>query len=243
MTDPRKTTEAPEPKSKPRVVKPVETPPIPTHPDVIADLKARGYTWTELPKNNEEAIKAHQEAQNKKPSQNTWVDGAVEALKDRTKRQTSPGFDHEFFNKDVQHEYENKGDMINVEDWHKKSARRDGAAAVTALLNAADIPPLGYTGDIRALHKNRLLSEDELKLADARDAAITQKHEAVERSRQLKIEEESAKSGSKKKMHEEAARKQKSVWDDPEITDDSGNESLDDPGDNLGNERFDDDEE
>ncbi|KAI4658069.1 uncharacterized protein J4E79_007050 [Alternaria viburni] len=231
MTDPPKATEPSEPKSKPRVVKPVETEPIPTHPDVIADLKARGYTWTELPATNKEAIKAHQEAQNKKPSQNTWIDGAVEALKDRTKRQTSPGFDHEFFNKDVQHEYENKGEMINVEDWHKKSARRDGAAAVTALLNAADIPPLGYTGDIRKLHKNRLLSEDELKLADARDAAITQKHEAVERARQLKIAKESATSASKREMHEQAARKQKSVWDDPEITDDSGNESLDDPAD------------
>ncbi|KAI4638763.1 hypothetical protein J4E93_009791 [Alternaria ventricosa] len=231
MTDPPKATEPSEPKSKPRVVKPVETEPIPTHPDVIASLKAKGYTWTELPATNEEAIKAHQEAQNAKPSQNTWIDGAVEALKDRTKRQTSPGFDHEFFNKDVQHEYENKGAMINVEDWHKKSARRDGAAAVTALLNTVDIPPLGYTGDIRALHKNRLFSEDELALADARDAAISQKHEAVERARQLKIAKESATSASKREMHEQAARKQKSVWDDPEITDDSGEESLDDAAD------------
>ena len=196
MTDPRKAAEAPEspePKGKPRWVKPVETPPVPTHPDVIADLKARGYTWTELPKNNEEAIKAHQEAQNAKPSENAWIEVTKKNLEDRIGRQTNADFDREFFNKDLKKKYEGKGDTVHVEDWHEKSARRAGAAEVTALLNTDDIPPLGYTGDIRDLHKKRLLSEDELELADAREAAIPRMQEAVERARQMKVKDESDK--------------------------------------------------
>ncbi|KAI4677311.1 uncharacterized protein J4E88_007119 [Alternaria novae-zelandiae] len=218
MTDPRKTTEAPEPKSKPRVVKPVETEPIPTHPDVIADLKAKGYTWTELPKNNEEAIKAHQEAQNAKPSENAWIEVTKKNLEDRIGRQTNEDFNREFFNKDLKEKYEGKGKMVNVEDWHEKSARRAGAAEVTALLNTADIPPLGYTGDIRDLHKKRLLSEDELELADAREAAIPRMQEAVERARQMKIKEESDKDPILKAKHDRAAAMQKDVAYDSDIT-------------------------
>ncbi|KAI4617177.1 uncharacterized protein J4E87_008417 [Alternaria ethzedia] len=218
MTDSRKTTEAPEPKSKPRVVKPVETEPIPTHPDVIADLKAKGYTWTELPKNNEEAIKAHREAQNAKPSDNAWIEPTKKNLEDRIQRQTNEDFNREFFNKDLKEKYEGKGKMVNVEDWHEKSARRDGAAEVTALLNTADIPPLGYTGDIRDLHKKRLLSEDELELADAREAAIPRMQEAVERARQMKIKEESDKDPNLKAKHDRAAAMQKDVAYDSDIT-------------------------
>ncbi|KAI4908366.1 hypothetical protein J4E90_008991 [Alternaria incomplexa] len=218
MTDPRKATEAPEPKSKPRVVKPVETPPIPTHPDVIADLKAKGYTWTELPKNNEEAIKAHREAQNAKPSENAWIEPTKKNLEDRIGRQTSADFNREFFNKDLKEKYEGKGKMVNVEDWYEKSARRAGAAEVTALLNTADIPPLGYTGDIRDLHKKRLLSEDELELADAREVAIPRMHEAVERARQMKVKEESDKDPNLKAKHDRATAMQKDVAYDSDIT-------------------------
>ncbi|KAI4698702.1 hypothetical protein J4E81_005313 [Alternaria sp. BMP 2799] len=218
MTDPRKATEAPEPKPKPRVVKPVETPPIPTHPDVIADLKAKGYTWTELPKNNEEAIKAHREAQNAKPSENAWIEPTKKNLEDRIQRQTNEDFNREFFNKDLKEKYEGKGKMVNVEDWHEKSARREGAAEVTALLNTADIPPLGYTGDIRDLHKKRLLSQDELELADAREAAIPRMQEAVKRARQMKVKEESDKDPNLKAKHDRAAAMQKDVAYDSDIT-------------------------
>ena len=160
----------------------------------------------------------HQEAQNAKPSENAWIEETKKNLEDRIGRQTSADFDREFFNKDLKQRYEGKGKMVNVEDWHEKSARRAGAAEVTALLNTADIPPLGYTGDIRDLHKKRLLSEDELELADAREAAIPRMHDAVERARQMKIKEESDKDPNLKAKHDRAAAMQKDVAYDSDIT-------------------------
>jgi hypothetical protein len=209
-----------QPEGNPRVVRPPETAEVPDHPDVIASLKAQGYTWSDIPQSDEEAIEVHRDAQDKKPQDNTWVDCANQDLENRIERHTTPGFDLEAFNKDVQEQYTLKSSLINVEDWHEKSARREGAAAVTALLNTADIPPLGYMGDIRDLHEKRLLSEGELLVADARDVAITKKHEAVERARQMKMQHDV-----------DTQRQREDVYYDSEMTNEEDADDMDESED------------
>jgi hypothetical protein len=226
-SDPRTEAKPGQPKGDPRVFRPPETAEVPDHPDVIASLKAQSYTWSDIPQSDEEAIEVHRDAQDKKPQDNTWVDGAKQDLEDRIERHTTPGFDLEAFNKDVQEQYTLKGSLINVEDWHEKSARRDGAAAVTALLNTADIPPLGYMGAIRDLHEKRLLSEGELLVADARNVAITKKHEAVERARQMKIGKQSAKEELKKQHDVDPQRQREDVHYDSETTDEEDADDMD----------------
>jgi hypothetical protein len=55
---------------------------------------------------------------------------------------------------------------LTEEDWHKKSARERGAAAVVnGLLNAAIIPPFGYGGSIRDLVDKQHLADDEVLFA------------------------------------------------------------------------------
>jgi hypothetical protein len=200
-------------------LKPPETTVVPDTPEYFASLKARGYTWSDIPESNDEAIELHQAAQDKKPTDNTWIRQATNDLDDRIKRRSSQDFQHETFNRDLHENYEGKGARKNVEDWHEISARRDGAAAVTSLLNTADIPPRGYTGNIRDLHRKRLLSEGELQLADAREDAIDKKHHAIEHQRLSKIERESEEDAGMKATHDRAtALQEDDLYYDSEVT-------------------------
>jgi hypothetical protein len=202
-------TDNPQPKKKPRWVKPKETAVIPSTPEYILSLKARGYKWMYMPETDDEALRLHVAAGKKSPPDTTWIHQATKDLDDRISRRNSTRVNHEAFNRDLLDKYEPKGAMKDVEDWHKISARRDGAAAVTGLLNAADLPPHGYKGDIRDLARNRLLSEGELELIEARDDAIEKKYHMIERQRLLTIQEEYEASLFEKAKHDRAARLQR----------------------------------
>jgi hypothetical protein len=214
------TTDNAEPKKKPRWVKPPETPVVPDTPEYIASLKAKGYTWSYIPESSTEAIELHRTKHDKNPADTTWISQATKGLDDRIKRRSSPGFHHEFFNRDAIAKYDSPEARKKFEDWHEISARVDGAAAVTGLLNTADVPPIGYTGDVRDLHRKRLLPENELEVADARDDGIGKRHDAMERQRLLKVRTESRESRELKRGHDRAERLQeKDLFRDSGITD------------------------
>ncbi|KAI4606385.1 hypothetical protein J4E80_010137 [Alternaria sp. BMP 0032] len=223
MTDPRKATEtpeatevpeAPEPKGKPRWVKPAETAVIPDPPEVFAAAKAAGWKWSPMPKSDEEAVALHRASKPAGSVDNTWNHQAIADLDKRIKKNEKYAFDHEFFNNDLQEEpfVKKKAARREFEDWHEGHAREDGAAAVTALLNTADIPPLGYTGDLKDLVTKKQLPEDELVLAESRDAAIKKKDALIERKFRPK----------------KGQLQQRNVMDDSEST---GDESVDDEDD------------
>ncbi|KAI4938586.1 hypothetical protein J4E85_001027 [Alternaria conjuncta] len=230
MTDARKTTEtpettevpeAPEPKGKPRWVKPAETAVIPDPPEVFAADKAAGWKWSAMPKSDEEALELQRASKPAGSVDNTWNHQAIEDLDKRIKRNEKYDFDHEAFNSDLQEDpfVKKKAARREFEDWHEGHAREKGAAAVTGLLNTADIPPVGYTGDLKDLVTKKQLPEDELVLAESRDAAIKKKDALIERKFRPK----------------KGQLQQRNVMDDSEST---GDESVDDE-----DESEDDDEE
>ncbi|KAG9184914.1 hypothetical protein G6011_11744 [Alternaria panax] len=177
-------------KKKPRWVKPKETAVIPSTPSHIASLTAQGFVFTLPPVTDQGALEVHNAAQEKNPPPTQWIQQATANLDDRITRRSSHDFQHEHFNRDVQDQYNTRGALKAELNWHNISARRDGAAAVTGLLNAADLPPWGYTGDVRDLHRKRLLPGAELEVADARDGAIEKKYGAVEKARVAKMKRE-----------------------------------------------------
>ena len=228
MTDPRKTTEAaepkgkstsdpkktaggPQPQGKSRWVKPAETPVIPDSPEVFAAAKAAGWKWSPMPKTDEEAVSQHRESKAANPVDNTWNHQAIADLDKRIKRNEKYDFNHEAFNSDLQEEpfVKKKAARREFEDWHEGHAREKGAAAVTALLNTADIPPMGYMGDLKDLVTKKQLPEDELVLAESRDAAIKKKDALMKRKFRPK----------------KGQPEQRNVMDDSEST---GDESVDD---------------
>ncbi|KAI4709358.1 hypothetical protein J4E89_006107 [Alternaria sp. Ai002NY15] len=227
MTDSRKTTEAPEtpevpePKGKPRWVKPAETAVIPDSPEVFAAAKKAGWKWSPMPKTDEEALELHRASKPAGSVDNTWNHQAIADLDKRIKRNEKYDFNHEAFNSDLQEEpfVKKKAARREFEDWHEGHAREDGAAAVTGLLNTADVPPLGYMGDLKDLVTKKQLPEDELVLAESRDAAIKKKDALIERKFRPK----------------KGQLQQRNVMSDSEST---GDESVDDE-----DESEDDDEE
>ncbi|KAI4624711.1 hypothetical protein J4E83_004387 [Alternaria metachromatica] len=227
MTDSRKTTEAPEtpeapePKGKPRWVKPAETAVIPDSPEVFAAAKKAGWKWSPMPKSDEEAVALHRASKPAGSVDNTWNHEAIKDLDKRIKRNEKYDFNHEAFNSDLQEDpfVKKKAARREFEDWHEGHAREDGAAAVTAMLNTADIPPMGYMGDLKDLVTKKQLPEDELVLAESRDAAIKKKDALMERKSRPKMDQP----------------QQRNVMSDSEST---GDESVDDEDDDE-----DDDEE
>jgi hypothetical protein len=127
-----------------------------------------GKTQSGIPEDNQEAIRLHREENNRKPLDTTWIHTGSTDLKKRiVKYKYTPKLlSHVFYADQIAN--------VNTtnENWHERSLRVDGAAAVNALINAADIPPLGYTGDIPHLVENRLLPNDEQVLAESRATAM-----------------------------------------------------------------------
>jgi len=220
MTDPRKTTETPEttevpeapvPKPKPRWVKPAETAVIPDSPEVFTAAKKAGWKWSSMPKSDEEAVALHRASKPAGSVDNTWNHQAIKDLDKRIKKNEKHDFNHEAFNSDLQEDpfVKKKAARREFEDWHEGHAREDGAAAVTALLNTADIPPMGYMGDLKDLVTKKQLPEDELVLAESREAAMKKKDALIKRKYRPK----------------KGQPEQRNVMDDSEST---GDESVDD---------------
>jgi hypothetical protein len=170
-----KVTKASQPKGTSRWVKPAETKVIPDSTQVLAASKAAGWNWSDIPITNEEAVVLHRAAKVVNPVDNTWNHQAIVDLDKRIHKYEDEEFNHEFFNRDLLPKYDKKNGRLYVEDWHEVSAREEGAAAVTGLLNTADIPPFGYTGDIHDLVTNRQLPPDEFVLAESREDALQKK--------------------------------------------------------------------
>jgi hypothetical protein len=169
----------------------------PTAQKTIEELKAEGFLFYEIPKNNKEAIEQHRDVQNKKKLDSSWNMKAITDLDARLEKRgfSKPGEDRDRWSRDNRPEVEKqrktqiakKGGWME-EDWHKNSAREGGAAAVNGLLNAAILPPLGYTGHIRDLVEKRQLPEGELILAQSSEAAIRKVHSVHDRD--FKVPEE-----------------------------------------------------
>ncbi|KAF2036454.1 hypothetical protein EK21DRAFT_83424 [Setomelanomma holmii] len=150
-----------------------------TPPEEIARLKSLGFITPEIPENDDEAIERHITEQNKKVTDVSWNRQAFEDLDDRIKRRGALPKDvkaREDWSRDPQAKYE--GGLGEEENWHEESmrVRVTGAAAVNGLLNAAVLPPVGYSGHIRDLVKNRRLPDDELRLADTNAEALETLH-------------------------------------------------------------------
>jgi len=219
MTDPRKATEAPEttevpeapePKGKPRWVKPAETPVIPDPLEAFAADKAAGWKWSPMPKSDEEAVALHRASKPAGSVDNTWNHQAIKDLDKRIKKNENyKDYNHEMFNNDFNSTYKLDTARFNGENWHDESAREKGAAAVTAMLNTANIPPLGYMGDLKDLVTKKQLPEDELVLAESRDAAIKKKNKLI----------------MKKHTPKKGQPRQRDVMSDSDST---GDESVDD---------------
>jgi hypothetical protein len=143
------------------------TPPQPPHTSSTAAGTENG-TISVIPETNKEAIQLHRDEKNKRPLDTTWIHEGITDLDRRiTKHKGNPKLKSDLFHRDRVAKYD-----TTKEDWHIRSLRENGAAAVNAVLNAADLPPLGYTGDIPHLVKKKLLPNDELVLAESRAAAI-----------------------------------------------------------------------
>ncbi|KAI4944077.1 hypothetical protein J4E91_008932 [Alternaria rosae] len=217
ITDPRKATEAPEPKGKPRWVKPAEQKVIPDPPEVLAAAKYAGWKWSSMPDTNEKAVSLHRASKPADSVDTTWNHQAVKDLDKRIKKNEKYTFGHEFFNNDLKEDpfVKKKNARREFEDWHEDHAREDGAAAVTAMLNTADIPPVGYMGDIHDLVTKKQLPEDELVLAESRAAAIKKKNKLIKR----------------KYSPKKGQPVQRDVMDDSESTGDESVDDEDEPSD------------
>ncbi|KAH6881332.1 hypothetical protein BKA58DRAFT_349406 [Alternaria rosae] len=217
MTDPRKGTEAPEPKGKPRWVKPAEQKVMPDPPEVLAAAKDAGWKWSSMPDTDEEAVSLQRASKPADSVDTTWNHQAVKDLDKRIKKSEKYTFGHEFFNNDLKEDpfVKKKNARREFEDWHEGHAREDGAAAVTAMLNTADIPPVGYMGDIHDLVTKKQLPEDELVLAESRAAAIKKKNALIKR----------------KYSPKKGQPVQRDVMDDSESTGDESVDDEDEPSD------------
>jgi hypothetical protein len=164
-----------------------ETPIVPTPPEVMAALKAQGFTWTDIPETQEKALQRHREEHDKRQRkrqeaghpEDTWINKAGSNLDSRLNRpyagKTKP------WHRDYKIGGE-KDDDEQEDDSDHKRALQEGAADVSGLLNAAIIPPLGYFGDIEDLVRMRLLPDGELALYEASDAAqrkVWKQHDAT----------------------------------------------------------------
>jgi hypothetical protein len=192
--------------------KPRGTKILPTVPLTMEHLEAQGFRFSKLPKNNEEAIEQHREAENKRELDISWNQTAVEGVGKRLKKHTEYNTErhHENWWKDFG---PGDGGKLQKEDWHKTSVREDGAASINGLLNAAILPPVGYTGHIRKLVQKRELPDRELLLADTSAAAMRSLHRHHE---------------DNYKPHIKSKAIQRSVWDgdSSDTGDESANEGV-----------------
>ncbi|OAL53757.1 hypothetical protein IQ07DRAFT_318284 [Pyrenochaeta sp. DS3sAY3a] len=144
-------------------LRPGEVPPQVTPIETINELKKQGFEFPELPGNDEEALEWHRQASSKKPQNNDeWIKQAEKDLEARiAKGDRNPIFQRV-----------NSSGPDKTPNWHTPSSEREpGGAEVDAVMNAATIPPFGYSGCIRDLIKNEMLPPDEIELARANRAA------------------------------------------------------------------------
>lgn len=155
-----------------------ERPVVDTDPEVMARLVKEGFVFTDIPANDEEAIRLHRESGNRRERDHSHIMQAIEGLDDRMKRK--PAYHHSGQEREAWSRDFVKDGMWKEEDWNQKSARRPGAAAVNSIVNAAIVRPLGYGGDFHDLIKKRVLSNGAILLAEANAesiAKITRRHE------------------------------------------------------------------
>jgi hypothetical protein len=220
---------------------------LPPVPLTMDQLDAQGFKFSKLPKNNEQAIKQHREAENKRELDSSWNRMAMNDLDKRFEKRskynpakaTHPAGARKIWWRDFRPEVEAKMRKEVEEDWHKTSAREEGAAAVNGLLNAAILPPVGYTGDIRELLKKRELPDRELMVAETGAAARSKVHDHHDTFYKLDTDKEAAeleanepeanesntiKPKSNKPKANKPKVKQRNIYSDSSVT---GDESVD----------------
>lgn len=142
---------------------PVKVTPV----EEVNRLIAAGYRFTDIPEDDEEAMDSYLKEDDDQQLDGSWIKTAEDDLDERIKRSGPPEMNRMYWPSDFKKEIDFK-----AEGWHNESGRVDGAAAVNALRGTAVVPPLGYTGSIGELVKERRLLSRDLLLRDASKEAI-----------------------------------------------------------------------
>ncbi|EFQ90084.1 hypothetical protein PTT_13402 [Pyrenophora teres f. teres 0-1] len=150
-----------------------------TPPEEIARQVADGWIIPYIPQSDEEALQLHREKSSKKPY-DLWY---ARANHDLSKRLADyggfpvPGPERNAFSRGDRKLKPGEISFREGEDFHKNSARKEGSAAVNALLNYTLLPPVGYTGPLDYLWRHKLLPKEELDAREASEIAIKRLHD------------------------------------------------------------------
>ncbi|KAH3984849.1 hypothetical protein HBH98_042940 [Parastagonospora nodorum] len=142
---------------------PVKVTPV----EEVNRLVVAGYKFTDIPEDDEEAMEKYLKEDDDQQLDGSWIKTAGDDLDKRIERRGLPDMNRMSWPRDLKKKIDFK-----AEEWHNKSGRVDGAAAVNGLRGIAVVPPLGYTGSIEELVKERRLLSRDLLLEDASKEAI-----------------------------------------------------------------------
>ncbi|EAT86103.2 hypothetical protein SNOG_06272 [Parastagonospora nodorum SN15] len=142
---------------------PVKVTPV----EEVNRLVIAGYKFTDIPEDDEEAMERYLKEDDDQQLDGSWIKTAGDDLDKRIERRGLPDMNRMSWPRDLKKKIDFK-----AEEWHNKSGRVDGAAAVNGLRGIAVVPPLGYTGSIEELVKERRLLSRDLLLEDASKEAI-----------------------------------------------------------------------
>lgn len=179
-------TSTPQPRRNAKLKRRREVEPEITSAEMCAELKGRDFKFVKLstiPHNDEQAIHDQREGHveesepGKSQQSNDWKRQATKSFDERLK--------HNFVKYPKKRPYTGwsteikNGSNVKLygEGYHKSALRHCSAAAANALLNAAVVPPLGYSGCIKDLLLGERLTPEELTIVTAGTELLQMLHQ------------------------------------------------------------------